>query len=81
MKWILVWVVMSAAQSVATGSQAFDTLEGCKKAQGAVGSLVLDISMGQSANNWQPMPRSESVCVNSETGERQTARPPKAPGR
>ncbi len=72
MKWVLLWVTLASNGSVTSGSAEFATVDACFAAQRAYNGLTFDV--GPSRIN---SPSSESVCVNSETGENKSAIAPK----
>lgn len=74
MKWILIWTIVTAQGGVSSGSEAFDNLEACSAAQKAMGSVSRDASAGHSVRS-----TTESLCVNSTTGERKTVIAPRRP--
>ncbi|QRE77342.1 hypothetical protein [Methylobacterium aquaticum] len=67
MKWMLLWVAISPAGGLTSGSAPFETDKACFAAQQAMGGLWFEAERGGRAN-----PR-ESTCVNTETGEKRSA--------
>ncbi|GJE04030.1 hypothetical protein GMJLKIPL_5990 [Methylobacterium isbiliense] len=76
MKWVLVWMTLTASGASTSGTIEFQSLEACLKGQKNVARVKGDLSVTHVTMPFPPYTSLESGCISSETGEMKTGMEP-----